>query len=123
MAGKIIGAKVIARVDFFNHSGVRYAFGWRIQELHSTKGWQRSHVVGKKDLPYDVMIGEFHRCPNHKRRDPSDAGRWMRNRRPFSGEPDEKAKLRHAWYRKQKAREAFRASVANQSPSASPLVG
>lgn len=30
-------------------------------------------------------------------------------------QPDEKAKLRHAWYRKQKAWEAFRASLPEEN--------
>lgn len=105
MAGKIIGAAIVA-------VGKRSVL---VNELHSTKGWRGLREVPLRFFPWAPIAGTFSRRPNNKQRDPSDPGRLMRNRRPFAGEPDEKAKLRHAWYRKQKFWEAVRASLPEEN--------
>lgn len=72
MAGKIIGAAIVA-------VGKRSVL---VNELHSTKGWRGLREVPLRFFPWIPTAGDFSRRPNNKHRDPSDSGRWMRNRPP-----------------------------------------
>jgi hypothetical protein len=88
--GRIVGAVVLAALDYGNR--------FRVQELHSTKGWKPPYTTSARRFPWAPVIGAFHPAPNRKERQPSDAGRLMRNRTPsVVAKVDLMA---HGWYRR-----------------------
>jgi len=96
--GKIVGAVVLGRV--ISHLTGR-AMAYRVQELHSTKGWRPVYEVPTRRFAWSPVVGAFHWADGcGPRRDPPDEARII----------PEKALLRHGWYRRKLRKEAERAA-------------
>jgi len=102
MAGRIIGAVVLGAVT---RGGT--LIGYRVQELHSTKGWRKPFLIGRSHFPFGAIVGAFHKRHNTMPRLSADPGRLMPNRTLTGPVPVRRGReFVHAWQRKQKEKEA-----------------
>jgi hypothetical protein len=102
----IVGFKRTIERGPFNRKGVA-AVVVTTMELHSTKGWKtgkrkRGTTTGRGVPRFSEV---FMRNPNHPPRD----------RRCDGIEITEKMLMRHAWYRRKKKWDAFRASLPEEN--------